>query len=66
MFDKVDGFVSGYDGTKQLVLFGLEIYMLFAIGLDILQVKKVVLHIFIIIVEESKLIQMMICLQKEC
>ena len=26
MFDKVDGFVVDYDGTKYLVLFGLETY----------------------------------------
>ena len=26
MFDKVDGFIRDYDGTKYLVLFGLEKY----------------------------------------
>ena len=35
-FDKVNGFIRIYDGTKYLVLFGPEKMMPFSIGLDIL------------------------------
>ena len=34
--DKVDGFIRDYDGSKYLVLFGLENMIPFMIGLDIL------------------------------
>ena len=38
-FDKIDGFIRVYDGSRYLVLFGSEK------GLDILLVLKVALHI---------------------
>ena len=36
MFDKVDGFIRDFDGTKYLILLGLEKYDAFMIGIDIL------------------------------
>ena len=57
-FDKVDGFIKIYDGTRYLLSFGPKNMIQFMIELDILQVKKVVLHIvLIIILQESELIQ---------
>ena len=37
MFDKVDGFIRDFDGTKYLILLGLEKYDAFMIGIDILE-----------------------------
>ena len=57
MFDKVDGFISDYNGTKYLVLFRLEKYnaihdtIRYLIGLKSGKVMQ-----------KSKLIQLMICL----
>ena len=57
-FDKVDGFIKIYDETRYLLSFGPKNMIQFMIELDILQVKKVVLHIvLIIILQESELIQ---------
>ena len=40
-FDKVNGFISVYDGTRSLVLFSpVKLILPFTIGLDILYVKK--------------------------
>ena len=49
-FDKVGEFNKIYDGTRYLVLFGTENIMQFIIRLDILQVKKVVLLIALLII----------------
>ena len=35
-FDKIDGFIRVYDGTRYLVLFGSEKYDSIRTGLDIL------------------------------
>ena len=35
-FDKVDGFITVYDGTEYLVLFASENMIPFTVGLDIL------------------------------
>ena len=45
-FDKIDGFSRVYDRTRYLVLFGLKKYDVITIGLDMLQVKKLVSHMF--------------------
>ena len=61
--DTVNGFIRDYDGTKYLVLFGLEKYdaiydrIRYLIGL-----KSGITYIFLIIMQKSKLIQMMNCL----
>ena len=62
-FDKVDEFIRVYDGTKCLVLFGPENMLLFTKGLNILQVKNLVLQMFFLItIQESNLIYMIIYL----
>ena len=48
--DKVDGFIRVYDGTRYLVLFAPEKHDAITIGFDILYVKKVVLHMFFLII----------------
>ena len=53
-FDRVDGFIRYYDGTKYLVLFGLETYN--AINDKIS---------FLMIMPRSKIIQMVNCLLEE-
>ena len=56
-------FIRVYDGTRYLVLFSPEKMMPFTIGLDILWVKKVVLlMLFLIIMQESKLIRLILYL----
>ena len=66
MFDKVDGFIRDYDGTKYLVLFGREKYNAIYDRIRSLIGSKAILHIlFIIIMQKSKFIQMMICLLKK-
>ena len=53
-FDRVDGFIRYYDGTKYLVLFGFETYN--AINDKIS---------FLMIMPRSKIIQMVNCLLEE-
>ena len=54
-FDEVDGFIRVYDGIIYLALFVLENMMSFVIKLDILLTKKVLLHMyFLIIMQKSK------------
>ena len=54
-FDEVDGFIRVYDGIIYLTLFVLENMMSFVIELDILLTKKVLLHMyFLIIMQKSK------------
>ena len=58
-FDKVDGDIKLYDGY--LVLLGLENRIRYVI-----QVKKVALHMFLlIIIQESKLIHLILCFKKK-
>ena len=45
MFDKVDGFIRVYDGTKYLVLFGPEKYDGFFNRIRYLISQKMVLHV---------------------
>ena len=60
-FDKIDGSIRVYDGTRYLVLFGPENYDAITIELDILHVKKVVSHmLFLTMLEKSKLILMIL------
>ena len=55
-FAETDEFIRVHNGTRYLVLFGPE-KILFAIGLDTLSVKKLVLHmLFLIIMQELKMI----------
>ena len=49
MFDKVDGVIRDYGGTKYLVLIGPENY------------DDIFIGYLLIIVQKSRLIQMMIC-----
>ena len=64
-FDEVDGFIRVYDGIVYLALFVPENMMSFAIELDILFAKKVILHMFfLIIMQKSKLILMILYLWK--
>ena len=44
MFNKVDEFIRVYDGTRYLVYLVVNNMMPFRIGLDILEVKKLVFH----------------------
>ena len=56
----VAGFVRVYDGTRYVVLFGLEKYDTY---IRIMSLKRVLLHIIVLIImQESKLIYMMFCL----
>ena len=64
MCNKVDGFVRNYRGTKYLVLFGTEMAydaifdrIRYFIGL-----KSSITYFFLIILQKSKLIKIMICL----
>ena len=52
MFDKVDGFINDYDGTKYLVLFGFKKYerIRYLLGLKSSNI------FFLIILRKSKLI----------
>ena len=55
-FAETDEFIRVHNGTRYLVLFGPE-KMLFAIGLDTLSVRKLVLRmLFLIIMQELKMI----------
>ena len=62
MFDKVDGFIGDYDGTRYLILFRLDKYnviydrIIYVIGL-----KSDIAYVFLRIMQTSKLIQMVIC-----
>ena len=58
-FNKVDGFIRVYDGTRYLVLFGLKNMISFTMELDTLHM------LFLIIKQKSKLIHMIPCLQKK-
>ena len=51
-FNKVDGFIRVYDGTRYLVLFGLKNMISFTMELDTLHM------LFLIIKQKSKLIHM--------
>ena len=58
-FDKMDGFIKVYDGTRYLVLFGTEKYGTIYNRMRYLISQKGVLHMFfLIIMQESKLIHM--------
>ena len=55
-FDKINGLIRIYDGTRYLILLALKNMILFAIELDISKVKKVVPRMFFCpICEKSKL-----------
>ena len=63
MFDKVDGFIRDYDGTKYLGLFGLEKHSYIYDTIRYLIGLKAVLHMFFPHnYAKSKFFQMMICL----
>ena len=60
-FNKVDGFIRSYDGTRYLTLFGSEKYD--AIYNKNLEAKKVASHIsFLTILQKSKFILMILYL----
>ena len=52
-FDEVDGFIRVYDGIIYLALFVLENMMSFVIELDILLTKKVLLHMYFLIIMQK-------------
>ena len=65
-FDKVHGFIKVYDGTRYLKLFELGKCEIFN-RIRHLTGVKVVLHMsFFIIMQESKLIHMILCYWKKC
>ena len=59
-FDKIDGFIRVYDGTRYLVLFGAgKFHFIY----NRIWYLKVVLHmLFFIIMQKSKLIHTILCL----
>ena len=58
-FDKVNGFIRAYDGTRYLVLFGTEKYDAIYNTIRYLKNKKNVLHTFLLIImQKSKSIHM--------
>ena len=60
MFDKLDGFIRDYDGTKYLVLFSTEKYdVTFDWDKYLIGLKSRIKYVFFIIMQKSKLIQMM-------
>ena len=62
-FDKVSGYIRFYDGTRYLVLFSPEKYNSIYNRIRYLISQKVVLHMFfLIIMQESKLIDMVLYL----
>ena len=61
-FNKVNGFVRVYDGTKYLMLFSLEKYNDIYNSIRYLsELKTGITFVFLTIFEKSKLIQTMIC-----
>ena len=66
-FDKTDGFIRVYDGTRYFVCFGPKKYAIsnkirIRIRIMLLE-EKLVLHIlFLIIMQKSRLIHMILCL----
>ena len=53
IIDKLDGFITAYDGSSYLDLINL---MLFSIGLDILKDQKLLKHMLILLImQKSKL-----------
>ena len=62
-FDKIDGFIRIYDGTRYLVLFGSEKYDAIYNSIRYLVSLKAVSHMFLLsITQKSKLILMILCL----
>ena len=65
-FDKIDGLIRVYDKTRYLVLFGVEKYdfiynrIRYLIGL-----KSDITYVSIIIIQQSKLINLILCFQKK-
>ena len=65
-FNKIDGVIRVYEGIRSLVLFGAEkhdsIYnrIRYFIG-----VKRSIIYVFFIIMQESRLIDTVLCLQKK-
>ena len=65
-FEKIDGFIKIYDGIRYSVLFAPKRYNAIYDRLIIIQVKKVVLPIELIIyVQELELIYVILYLQKK-
>ena len=66
-FDKVDRFIRVHDGIRYLVLFGPEKYdaICYKIRYLISQKKKVLSILFLIILQKSKLIHLILCLFKK-
>ena len=65
-FDKIDGFIKIYSGIRYSEIFDSWFMMKFVIGLDILQVEKVILQIALIIIfQKSEFIYIILHLQKK-
>ena len=63
IFDKVNEYIGVYDGTKYLILFDREKYDAISNRTGYLMSQKMVLHIFfLIIMQKSKLIHMILYL----
>ena len=65
-FDKIDGFITAYDGTRYLVLCGTEKYDVVYNRIRYLISQKMVLHmLFLIFMQELKLTHRILCLQRK-
>ena len=64
--DKIDRFIRVYDGTRYLVLFEVEKnYFIYNMIRYLIRVKVVLPMLFLIILQKSKLIHMIVCLWKK-
>ena len=62
-FDKVDGFIRVYDGTRYSALFSPEKYdVIYDRIRYLLCQKSAIAYVFLIIMQASKLTHMMLCL----
>ena len=53
MFEKVNGFIRDYDGTKYLVLFDSEKYDAIYDRIRYLKTSKAILHMFFLIIRQK-------------
>ena len=65
-FDKIDGFITAYGGTRYLVLCGTEKYDLVYNRIRYLISQKMVLHmLFLIFMQKLNLTHRILCLQRK-
>ena len=62
-FDKIDGFIRNYDGTRYLIFFGFEKYAAIYYRIRyLISLKNGITYIFSHYYAKSKLILMILCL----